>query len=101
MNLGKMTLKAWLLFSILSVGSATGITAVLFTHQRNVAKNERSVAALDSFRSRFALLNSVHIVAEANIVIYGEKFAAGRGSLEYWAQADGQYRTKCHTDGNL
>lgn len=82
-----------------SVAVATG--ALIIQEKQGAPHNEKSLFALEDLRGKFASINSVHLVANATVVIYGENFATGHGSFEYWAEGDRNYRIKCITDKNL
>jgi len=60
----------------------------------------KSVEQLDGQRKKYATIRSVHIVADAQIAVFGANFRVGNGSYEYWAEGD-LYKMKCHTDRNL
>lgn len=55
---------------------------------------------LENLRRPYAAIKSVHIKAEAQIALYGDNFRVGKGSYEYWAEAN-RYKVKCHTDERL
>lgn len=55
---------------------------------------------LEEMRQRYAAIRSVHMVADAQITLYGENFRIGKGSYEYWAEGD-RYKIKCHSDKHL
>lgn len=55
---------------------------------------------LEELRQRYATIRSVHIVADAQITLYGSNFRVGKGSYEYWAEGD-RYKIKCRSDRHL
>lgn len=58
------------------------------------------VERLEELRQKYAAIKSVHIVADAQIILYGQNFRVGAGSYEYWAEGD-RYKIKCHSDKHL
>lgn len=95
-------LKLWILASVLVVLMVTAgaIHAGLFSENQYGTDRDKSLSALENLRQQYASINSIHIVANAKIVVYGQKFAVGDGSFEYWAEGT-RYRVKCRTDKQL
>lgn len=60
----------------------------------------KALEKLERFRQGYATARSVHIAADAKIILYGANFRVGNGSYEYWADGD-RYKIKCHTDTQL
>ncbi|HEV7798214.1 MAG TPA: hypothetical protein VGO73_08670 [Pyrinomonadaceae bacterium] len=98
----KIRWKLWAPFLLLAVVSITTATidGKLVPQKKFVLTSEKSLSSLENLRRRYAEVNSVHLVADAKIVLYGVNFAVGLGSFEYWEQ-DKQYRYKCRTDRSL
>ena len=94
--------KTWTpaLFSIVLSVAAGTVYAAWFSQQSGRSNRDKSVKALENLRSKYASINSVHVVADAKIIVYGSNFAVGRGSFEYWAEGS-RYRVKCSTDKQL
>lgn len=94
--------KTWtpaVLAIVLFVAAGT-IYAAWFSQERNKLNKGKAVVALENLRRKYTSVNSVHIVADAKITVYGGNFAVGRGSFEYWAEGF-RYRIKCSTDKPL
>ncbi|MFZ0064107.1 MAG: hypothetical protein WAL47_18900, partial [Pyrinomonadaceae bacterium] len=62
--------------------------------------NTEYVEKLEELRRGYTASKSVHIVADAQITLYGDNFRVGKGSYEYWAEGD-RYKIRCHTDKHL
>ncbi|HBB86806.1 MAG TPA: hypothetical protein DC047_04255 [Blastocatellia bacterium] len=61
---------------------------------------EKSLLELEKLRQNYAMVKSIHIVADAKVAVFGASFRVGKGSYEYWAEGD-SYKMKCHTDPNV
>jgi hypothetical protein len=94
--------RIWALLFLLLVLAITAATIYgnLISQKQDVLKPEMSLTSLENVRNKYAEINSVHLVADAKIVIFGARFAVGVGSFEYWAQGN-EYRYKCRTDKSL
>jgi len=60
----------------------------------------KSIEKLEGQRKKYSNLRSVHIVADAQITLFGANFRVGNGSYEYWAEGN-LYKMKCLADPNL
>lgn len=97
----KWTLKYWVPASIIiATFAAATIYGELFSQRQNGLNREKPLLALDRLKQKYATVSSLHLIANAKIALYGENFAAGSGTFEYWAQGD-HYRVKCRTDKHL
>jgi hypothetical protein len=97
--LGGKTWAPAVLLIVLLIAAGT-IYAAWVSQEHNRLNKDKSVAALENLRLMYSSVNSVHIVADAKITVYGGNFAIGRGSFEYWAEG-ARYRIKCSTDKQL
>jgi hypothetical protein len=81
----------------LSIVVTTLLTSYASQNVNNAQSKEKSVRALDQLRGKYAAINSVHLIADAKISIYGVN---GTGTFEYWAE-DTRYKIKSHADKHL
>lgn len=97
--LGGKTSRPAIFLIVLLIAAGT-IYAAWVSQEHNRLNKDKSVKALENLRRKYASVDSVHIVADAKITVYGGNFATGRGSFEYWAEGV-RYRIKCSTDKQL
>src|ERR671938_95935 len=81
----------------LSIVVATLLNSFASPSPNDVQSREKSIRALEQLRSKYAAINSVHLLADAKITLYGVN---GTGTFEYWAEGD-RYKIKCRTDKHL
>ncbi len=84
---------------IIVVLCALTATLVVWAAVRDQTKTNYA-EKLEEMRQRYAAIRSVHMIADAQITLYGENFRIGKGSYEYWAEGD-RYKIKCHSDKHL
>lgn len=81
----------------LSITVATLLTSYASQKFNDAQSKEKSTRALEQLRVKYAAINSVHLLADAKITIYGVN---GTGTFEYWAEGN-RYKIKSHTDKHL
>lgn len=87
------------LTATLVVWAAVRDSVYLYPNAPNQTKTNY-VEKLEELRQRYAAIRSVHMVADAQITLYGTNFRIGKGSYEYWAEGD-RYKIKCQSDKHL
>jgi hypothetical protein len=91
--------RCGLAVAVMCLSSAVAMLLTSYAAQNvnDSQSKEKSVQALDQLRGKYAAINSVHLVADAKVSIYGVN---GTGTFEYWAE-DKRYKIKSHTDKHL
>jgi len=94
----KTKLKLWVFALVLCASlAAASIYGAFISQKQNELSQEKPLLALENLRRKYAAIDSVHIIADAKIAMYGEDFRVGLGRFEYWARGN-KYRTKTSTD---